>query len=289
MSVLLVTACNQADYRSLDNNIKKHMAENHVPGLACAVIKEDGIFWSKAYGLANVKNEVPMSTMGLMNVGSITKTITATAIMQLWEQGKINLEEDICRYLPEGIRNPNFPASPITIQQLLTHTSSLVDGPAYGESYSCGDPSISLREWMQNYFYPGGRFYNEDENFLQKEPGEESQYSNVGYGLLGYIVEEISGLTFSEYCRLNIFIPLGMKRTGFYLKGTELSDHILPHLYVSEDSREEIMNEYAPFFPDEKEFAIGKSIAPCLYSFPNYPDGLMRTSVEDLSCFLLPA
>jgi len=286
MSVLLVTACNQADYRSLDNNIKKHMAENHVPGLACAVIKEDGIFWSKAYGLANVKNEVPMSTMGLMNVGSITKTITATAIMQLWEQGKINLEEDICRYLPEGIRNPNFPASPITIQQLLTHTSSLVDGPAYGESYSCGDPSISLREWMQNYFYPGGRFYNEDENFLQKEPGEESQYSNVGYGLLGYIVEEISGLTFSEYCRLNIFIPLGMKRTGFYLKGTELSDHILPHLYVSEDSREEIMNEYAPFFPDEKEFAIGKSIAPCLYSFPNYPDGLMRTSVEDLSCFL---
>lgn len=286
ISIISITACKQSDYSLFDDFIEKYMLENHVPGLACAIIKEGDVSWAKAYGLADVKKEVPMSTRGTMNVASITKTITATAIMQLWERGEIDLDQDINVYLPEGIRNPNFPAIPITVRQLLTHTSSLVDGSAYHNSYSCGDPSISLKEWMLSYFYAEGEFYSVEENFLLKKPGEESQYSNVGYGLLGYIVEEITKILFSEYCWVNIFEPLGMNSTGFYLSETDLSVHILPHFYISEDSKKEILNDYTSFFPEEKEFSIGSYVAPCLYSFPNYPDGLMRTSVEDLSFFL---
>ncbi len=126
--------------------------------------------------------------------------------MQLWENGQLSLEEDINIYLPEPIRNPHFPDIPITIQQLLTHTSSINDGSAYGESYSCGDPKISLTDWITNYLRKEGTFYNEMENFLLKEPGEQHQYSNVGYGLLGYIVEEITDKPFNSYCQQHICI-----------------------------------------------------------------------------------
>jgi len=169
---------------------------------------------------------------------------------------------------------------------LLTHTSSLVDGSAYYESYACGDPEISLQEWIVNYLLQGGRFFNEDENFLPVKPGEQYQYSNIGFGLLGYIVESVSGLSFSEYCSLNIFDPLEMTGSSFYLQDMDLSNHILPYVYISKESRDEIVNNYATFLSEDADFSPGKNKALCLYSFPNIPDGLLRTSVEELSHFL---
>ena len=71
----------------------------------------------------------------------------------------------------------------------------------YGESYSCGDPKISLKEWITNYLGKEGTFYDEMENFLLSKPGEQHQYSNVGYGLLGYIVDEITDMPFNSYCQ----------------------------------------------------------------------------------------
>jgi CubicO group peptidase (beta-lactamase class C family) len=263
------------------------MTENHVPGLACAVIKNNRIYWSKAYGLADVENNIPMSVDGIMNIASISKTITATAVMQLWENGQLSLEEDINIYLPEPIRNPHFPDIPITIQQLLTHTSSINDGSAYGESYSCGDPKISLKDWITNYLWKEGTFYNEMENFLLKEPGEQHQYSNVGYGLLGYIVEEITDKPFNSYCQQHIFKPIGMEKSGWFLHEINAANHILPYFYITDELKEAITNGYIKFFPDEKDITVGKNLATCLYSFPNYPDGLLRTSVVELSYFLV--
>jgi len=185
-----IPACIQVDFKSADDLIKKYMTENHVPGFAYAVINSKGISWSKAYGLADVENNVPMSVDGIMNIASISKTITATAVMQLWENGQLSLEEDIYAYLTDPIRNPHFPEIPITIKHLLTHTSSINDGSAYGDSYSCGDPEMSLKDWITNYLGKEGTLYNEMENFLLKEPGQQHQYSNVGYGLLGYILRK---------------------------------------------------------------------------------------------------
>jgi CubicO group peptidase (beta-lactamase class C family) len=276
----------QINNPSIDDFINEYLVENHVPGTACAVIKGDAVIWSEAYGMADIENNIPMTIDRIMNIASISKTITATAIMQLWEKGKSDLEEDINAYLPFIIRNPQFPDKPITIHQLLTHTSSIVDGPAYGNSYSCGDPTISLKDWISNYLTKDGMFYNEMENFLPGEPGNRYQYSNVGFGLLGYIVEEITDKPFNIYCQEYILRPLGMTNSGWFLHEIDISNHAMPYFYITAESKEEIKKNYTKFFPNEKDFAIGKQLASCLYSFPNYPDGLLRTSVMELSYFL---
>lgn len=282
----LLVSCNYSDRSGLDDFVEAYMAEMHVPGMVCAVVRNGDVSWSKSYGKANLEKGVPMSVKMNMNVGSVTKTITATATMQLWEQGKIDLDQDINHYLAMEINNPHFPDVPITVKALLTHTSSLVDGSAYYESYACSDPEISLQGWIDNYLLQGGRFYNEDENFLPVKPGGEYQYSNIGYGLLGYLVEKVSGLSFSEYCSRNIFEPLEMTGSAFLLQDMDLSNHIQPYVYISKESRDEIINNYASFFPKDEDFSPGKNKALCLYSFPNIPDGLLRTSVEELSHFL---
>ncbi|WP_259016234.1 serine hydrolase domain-containing protein [Emticicia fluvialis] len=107
------------------------MAAKQIPGFAACKVQNDRIVWTKAFGLASIEKKIPISIDGIMNIGSISKTFTATAIMQLWEKGKIDLYADVNDYLDFAIRNPAFPDKPITVFQLLTHTSSIIDGEAY--------------------------------------------------------------------------------------------------------------------------------------------------------------
>jgi CubicO group peptidase (beta-lactamase class C family) len=104
--------------------------------------------------------------------------------------------------------------------------------------------------------------------------------------LLGYIVEEVADMPFDSYCRENILGPLGMMKSGWFLYEIDIPNHILPYFYVTEEIKNEISNGNGNLFPNEKDFRVGKYLAPCLYSFPNYPDGLLRTSVVELSYFL---
>jgi len=177
---------------SLDQFIESFITEYHIPGLAGAIVKDGTVRWMQAYGHADLDQDKPMGKSTLLNIGSISKTFPATAIMQLWEQGRLDLDADINTYLSRPIRNPEHPDVPITVQQLLTHTSSIRDGAAYDESYACGDPAISLQEWIEGYFQPGGDYYDPEEHFYDEAPGAEHAYSNVGFGVLGLIVEEIT-------------------------------------------------------------------------------------------------
>ncbi|RLD57136.1 MAG: serine hydrolase, partial [Bacteroidetes bacterium] len=254
----------QDSFKELEKYIVSQVIENKIPGIACCVVKENRMIWSGAYGWANIEKGIPMSIDGIMNIASISKTFTATAVMQLWEKEEIRLDTDINLYLPFPVRNPHHPELPITVSQLLTHTSSIVDGDYYDASYSDGDPLISLEDWVTGYLVPGGQFYNEKQNFSKTAPGFEHEYSNVGFGLLGYLVERISGMPFNEYCRVHIQEPLGMKQSGWFIHEIDSSKHITPYEFTAQENQ-----------PLE------------LYSFPNYPDGLLRTSVRELSYFLL--
>jgi CubicO group peptidase (beta-lactamase class C family) len=275
----------QLTYDSIDLAIEKFMAERHIPGFATCVVKDSTISWSGTYGKADVEADIPMSLDRIMNIGSISKTFTATAILQLWEKGRLDLDANVNQYLDFSIRNPSYPDTPITIFQLLTHTSSIQDGTAYGESYACGDPSVSLYDWIDHYFTPDGNYYKADENFADWSPGSKRRYSNVGFGLLGLIVEEVAGQPFNEYCQANIFAPLGMKNTGWMLGEVDTANYISLYGFLTEQNREGYMS-YHDLFPGEKEFAAGTLVQCCLYSFPNYPDGLVRTSVRELSYFM---
>lgn len=270
---------------SLDEFITSMMETSHLPGLAACIVKNNGIAWSKGYGWANIEQRIPMTPDTLMNIGSISKTITATAIMQLWEEGKFQLDDDINNHLPFAVKNPFHPNEPITFRQLLTHTSSIHDGPAYEESYSCGDPKIPLRTWVEEYLTPGGVYYNREENFHDWKPGEEFDYCNVPFGLLGYLVEAISGSSFSDYCQANIFEPLGMNETSWYLADLDTAKHAVPYTYVSKG---EIRGRLLQEGGNGQEVQEREGYIPnCLYSFPNLPDGLLRTSVHQLARFLM--
>lgn len=276
----------------LEDFINDKMKTIPIPGLSACTVKKNRLIWSKGYGWANIKKKIPMSPDSVMNIGSVSKTFTATAIMQLWEKGKFLLDDDINDYLNFTVKNPRYPNETITFRQLLTHRSSIKDGSAYGESYSCGDPTITLETWLKEYFTPGGTFYNEEENFHTWKPGERGSiptkprsYSNVGFGLLGYLVEVISGMAFNDYTKTNIFQPLDMKETSWFLADLDISKHAVPYTYASEGKlRGELLQEEGL---KEKTRLKEGFIPNCLYSFPNYPDGLVRTSVNQLARFLM--
>lgn len=257
-------ALSQESFREVEKYIESQLIQNKIPGIACCVVQEDRMIWSGAYGWANIEKGVPMSIDGIMNIASISKTFTATAVMQLLEKELIQLDSDINLYLPFPVINPYHPEIPITISHLLTHTSSIVDGDSYDASYSDGDPVVSLEDWVKGYLVPGGQFYNEKQNFSQSAPGSEHEYSNVGFGLLGYLVEQLSGMPFNEYCRQHIQEPLGMKESGWFINEIDSTKHITPYQFND--------NQNQPLK---------------LYSFPNYPDGLLRTSVRELSLYLM--
>jgi len=279
-----------------DDFILERMRTDHVPGLSAVLVARDKIIWEQAYGWADVDQKIPMRVDTVQNIGSISKTITATAVMQLWEKGRFGLDDDVGRYLSFTVRNPRFPDDPITFRQLLTHKSSIKDGPAYGQSYACGDPKIRLKEWIQGYLTPGGRYYNRHDNFFDWKPGTTdipkgaNDYSNVGFGLLGYLVEAISGMDFERYCKMHIFTPLGMKETGWKLADIDTRKHAVPYTYISDDFKmpeEMTLESFLPRYgKDRQSITRGELFPHCLYGFPNYPDGLLRTNVKDLSRFL---
>jgi len=268
------------------------MKADPIPGLAACIVKKNRLLWSKGYGWANIEKKIPMSPDSVMNIGSISKTFTATAIMQLWEKGEFQLDDDVNDYLNFAVKNPRYPNEAITFRQLLTHRSSIKDGSAYGKSYACGDPTITLGTWLKEYITPGGAFYSKEENFHIWKPGERGtlpsrprSYTNVGFGLLGYLVEVLSGMTFSDYTKINIFEPLNMKETSWFLSDLDISKHAVPYAYVSDGKlRTRVLQEEGM---KEKAYSKEGFIPNCLYSFPNYPDGLVRTSVNQLARFLM--
>lgn len=259
------------------------METGRIPGLAAAVAVDGRIAWLGGFGLADVSSGRRMTTETVLNVGSVSKLVTSSAVMQLVESGSLDLDADVNDHLSFPVRNPAAPDVPITARQLLTHTSSLNDSESYGASYACGDPEVALGDWLRGYLVPGGRFFGE-ESFLSTAPGTTFEYSNVGYGLLGYLVEEISGASFATVTRRHIFQPLGMTRTGWLLSEIDVASHATPYWLAGAD--EEPDPEEKALLPD-REFEEGELVPFCLYSFYNYPDGLIRTTIRDLAAFVL--
>jgi CubicO group peptidase (beta-lactamase class C family) len=179
------------------------------PGCALAVVKDGQMIYKHGYGIANLDYGLPISSKSVFNIGSISKQFTAMSIALLARQGKISLDDDVHKYLPELHQFP----SPITIRQLIYHTSG-------------------IREYPHLMQLAGIRFQDTtDEEILrmltrQKElnfkPGDEYLYSNSGYFLLAQIMKRASGKSLREFADENIFKPLGMTNTHFHDDSTEV-------------------------------------------------------------------
>ena len=281
----------------LNHTIRERLGADYRPGLAACRVEGKRVTWSAGFGWADLENKVAMTPDSLLNIASVSKTITATAVMQLWEAGKLDLDQSVDDFLSFSVRNPKYPEIVITCRQLLTHRSSIKDGPMYDRSYTCGDPTISLADWCEGFLQPDGRFFSGEDNFHEWKPGTEDppeppgSYSNVGYGLLALIVERAAKTPFSRFTADKIFQPLGMSNTAWYISEIDSSQHAVPYTRIGEDFEfpPEYPNpgSYLPRFEDPGAVSPGDLFPHCLYSFPNYPDGLVRSSVSDLSRFLL--
>jgi CubicO group peptidase (beta-lactamase class C family) len=190
------------------------MATYHIPGVAACIIKKNRVAWQGYYGLANISLNTNITDSTIFMLGSISKTVTTTALMQLYEAGRFQLDDSVDKYVRFEVRNPNHPSVPITFRMLLTHTSSIGDNWAVlSNLYVMGDHPLSLGTFLRRYLLPGERYYSLG-NFYRYAPGTTWNYCNVGAALCGYLVERISGIPFDQYCRDSVFVPLRMARTA---------------------------------------------------------------------------
>lgn len=249
---------------SIDRTIERRMQEARIVGLGAAIIVNRKVVWTKGYGFADKERARPFRPNTIMNIGSISKTITGAALMRAVQDGKLSLDDDINKHLPFKVANPYFPNESITLRQLATHTSSIKDrGSVYAGAYHFGrDSPETLGEFLHDYFASGGRNYSK-ENFLDAKPGRHREYSNIAAALAGYIVELAVGEKFNAYTRRTIFAPLRMDDTGWLMSEVDLTRH--SNLYIAQ----------------------GLALPIELYGLSTYPDGGLRTSVEDLSRFFI--
>lgn len=272
---------------SIDRQIGRWMEKNHVPGLAACIVDGKEIVWSKGYGLANIARKIPFTPdKTLFQIASITKTITATAIMQLRDRGLFALDDDVNKFLAFPVRNPRHPDRPITFRQLLTHSSSINDDDSIYALYAAGDPVQSLEEVITEYFKPGGTFWSK-KNFLNSVPGDKEHYSNIGFALLGYLVEVISGQSLEDYLQENVFKPLKMNETSFYISKLDDERQARCYTYARRASK-----HLCPGDGDGNLLPVGVSPRQgfnehALYSYPTLADGMLRTSVNQLANFMI--
>lgn len=224
------------------------------PGLSAGLVKDGALVWAGAYGWADVEQEIPVTTATLFLLASVSKTFVATAVLQLVEQGALDLDADVSDALPFWVTSPHVPDEPITLRMLLTHTSSLRDDwDALDALVVEGDSPIALGDFLADYLAVPA-------HFDRQGPGASAEYSNVGVDVAAYAVESVTGLGFDAYCEQNVFEPLGMTDTSWHLAGLDVAEVAVPY------------------------DADGWPVAH--YGFPDYPDGGLRTSTPQLARFL---
>ena len=144
---------------------------------------------------------------------------------------------------------------------------------------------MPLGSWLEQYLRVNGALYQAQESLYDWEPGARFSYSNVGFGLLGYLIETTSGTPFAHYCQAHIVAPLGMQETFWYLRDLKPSQHAVPYTYVSNGDVHGVPLRDPTWTGGESNKAV--YVPHCLYGFPTLPDGLLRTTVSDLARFLM--
>ena len=213
---------------SVHKQAQKLMVDNHIVGAQVAVIQEHQILFNQSFGYADLPNKVPVDDQIRFRIGSISKMFTAFAVMQLVEQGKVDLNMPIEQYLPTLNLKTQPGFRKITTKDLLTHTSGLPDditnNPTRVQKVAQGDliPLVN-------------------QEILTVPPGLKMTYSNIGFGLLGCLIEQISGFSYGEYIKAHIFSPLGMDNStvsealgtipgrtkGYLMDSTEIEENAI--------------------------------------------------------------
>jgi CubicO group peptidase (beta-lactamase class C family) len=187
----------------LESTVAKFMTESSAPGISVALVEDGEYVWSEGFGMADLENFVPATPHTLYRLASISKSLTATGAMQLWERGKLDLDAPVQKYCPA------FPqkSSPITTREVMGH----LGGIRHYKSESQDDPEIGNTRHFDNPITGGLEFFKNDP--LVATPGTKFSYSTQGYTLVGCAMEGASAQIYVDYMRENVFLPSGMNDT----------------------------------------------------------------------------
>ncbi len=269
----------QVDTVSLTQALDDSFEASQLPGLAVGIVSTNGFSYLRSFGYADKGQEIPFELTTSLPVGSVTKTLTGMAIVRLIEMGRLSWDDPINDHLPFEIVNPYHPEEPILLHHLLNHTSSLLDGKSYGQTYQLNDAlfdeddhegvhegylnfirgheDLSLEAFIQETLVPRGRWYKK-KNFLKAVPGAEASYSNINASIAGLIVEKISGQSFAEFVEASLFEPIGINTS-----------------FAANAPRDDLARLYFP---------SGYWVPP--YKLATYPDGGWVTNLENLSLYV---
>src|SRR5215467_9429368 len=187
---------------AIEKAVASFMSANSVPGLSAAVVLDGKPRWSQGFGMADLENSSPATSSTLFRLGSISKPLSATAVLQLWERGKLDLDAPVQKYCPE------FPQKewPITTRELLGHLGGIRHYRPDGKGDVPGDSARHFSSMKESL----GLFANDP---LVAKPGTKFNYSTYGYTLIGCVFEGAASEKFTDYLRKNVFEPAGMDQT----------------------------------------------------------------------------
>lgn len=207
--------------------IKEQMRAGGLPAVSVAVIAKDEVKWTRAFGFADIDARKVADPDTIFVVASVSKTVVGEALMQLVDDGKLDLDVPLETYLPYAVRHPDHPEVEITARMLITHTSGLNDDwIELGSASQDGDSPVTLREFAQGYVTPGGRYYGMS---WGAKPGTRRSYCNAAFGVVGDLVETVAGKTLPALSKERIFGPLGMTSTGWHLGDLDASRLAVPY------------------------------------------------------------
>ncbi|MBQ7041997.1 MAG: beta-lactamase family protein [Muribaculaceae bacterium] len=249
------------DPETVEADLTQIMNTHKAVGLAVAAVYKGETIYSNAFGYRDRENKIAYKEDDLLRIASISKTFVATSIMQLVEQGKLSLDADVSTLMGFNVRNPYYSSTIVTVRMLLSHTSSLSDDNGYS-TFDLINPSVSssnsIRRCWNNY-----------------KPGSSYEYCNLGYNILGAIVEIVSGERFDVYVKKHILDPLGLN-ASYNVKDLDSSKFVKIYHY-SNGSYTCSTEAYSYPSSQIANYKLGYS-TPCFS-----PTGGLKISLKDLT------
>src|SRR5262245_10995806 len=240
-----------AAVRALEKLIEHEVADKKLPALSIALVDDQKVMWSRGFGFADPKARKPATADTVYRVGSVSKLFTDLAVMRLVEQGRLDLDAPVARYLPDF--KPENPFDrPITLRQLMTHRSGLVRESPVGNYFDPTAPTLEQTVASLN------------RTILVYKPQERIKYSNAGIAVVGRVLEVTKKKAFVDYLTTILIEPLGMNRRSF-----------APTPALEKDLARAVMWTYH-----------GREFPAPTWQLGMAPAGSMYTTVEDLARFL---
>ena len=264
-AMVFVVSCASAppdDRAPFEAFVNRTIGEATIPGVAIVVLRDGETVHSAGYGYADVERGRAMTADTPMNLASISKPVLGMGLLRLREEGRLDLDADVNDYLDFEVDNPNVEGERISVRTLAAHTSGIADFLDESTYVPNADPPMPVGDFVRQLLVPGGARYDDGAFYLDASPGAARVYSNLGAGVAGAVLESVAGESLASYQARTLFRPLGMRHTSWRIA------------------------DYGP-----NELAVRYNMSTTFqpvphYGNPNYPDGGLNASANDLSILM---